>query len=120
MSDVLSKRRRVCQDFAHLQINCLRSLGLAARYVSGYLVTTPLPGQSRLVGADVSHAWVGAFAPDFGWTDFDPTNGLMPSDGHITVAWARDYDDVGPVRGILIGGRQQEMDVSVDVAPVEA
>ncbi len=119
VSDVLQTRRGVCQDFAHLQISCLRSLGLAARYVSGYVVTIPLPGQPRLAGADVSHAWVSAFAPDFGWVDFDPTNGLMPSDGHVTIGWARDYDDVGPVRGILIGGRQQEMDVSVDVVPVE-
>ncbi len=119
VSDVLRARGGVCQDFAHLQISCLRSLGLAARYVSGYLVTIPLPGKPRLAGADVSHAWVSAFAPDFGWVDFDPTNGVMPSDGHITVAWARDYDDVGPVRGILIGGRQQEMDVSVDVVPIE-
>ena len=119
VSDVLQARRGVCQDFAHLQISCLRSLGLPARYVSGYLVTTPLPGRARLAGADVSHAWVSAFSADFGWVDFDPTNGLMPSDGHITVAWGRDYDDVGPVRGILIGGRQQEMDVAVDVAPVE-
>ena len=119
VSEVLRTRRGVCQDFAHLQISCLRSLGLAARYVSGYIVTTPAPGRARLAGADVSHAWVGVFAPDFGWLDFDPTNGLMPSDGHITVAWARDYDDVGPVRGILIGGRQQEMEVSVDVVPVE-
>ena len=120
VSEVLRTRRGVCQDFAHLQISCLRSLDLAARYVSGYIVTTPWPGQPHLSGADVSHAWVSVFAPDFGWLDFDPTNGLMPSDGHITVAWARDYDDVGPVRGILIGGRQQEMDVSVDVVPVEA
>jgi transglutaminase-like putative cysteine protease len=119
VSEVLRKRQGVCQDFAHLQISCLRSLGLAARYVSGYIVTTPLPGRPRLSGADVSHAWVSVFAPDFGWLDFDPTNGLMPSDGHITLAWARDYDDVGPVRGILIGGRQQEMEVSVDVVPVE-
>jgi transglutaminase-like putative cysteine protease len=118
--EVLRNRRGVCQDFAHLQICCLRSLGLAARYVSGYIATIPSPGRPRLVGADVSHAWVGVFAPDFGWIDFDPTNGLMPSDGHITVGWARDYDDVGPVRGILIGGRQQEMDVSVDVVPVDA
>jgi transglutaminase-like putative cysteine protease len=117
--EVLRTRRGVCQDFAHLQISCLRSLGLAARYVSGYIATKPSPGRARLAGADVSHAWVSVFTADFGWMDFDPTNGLMPSDGHITVAWARDYDDVGPVRGILIGGRQQEMDVSVDVVPVE-
>ena len=117
--DVLRARRGVCQDFAHVQISCLRSFGLAARYVSGYIATIPSPGQPRLAGADVSHAWVSAFSPDFGWMDFDPTNGIMPSDGHVTVAWARDYDDIGPVRGILTGGRRQKMDVSVDVVPVE-
>ena len=117
--DVLQNRRGVCQDFAHLQIGCLRSLGLAARYVSGYLVTTPPPGQPRLVGADVSHAWISTFAPDLGWIDFDPTNGSMPSDSHIIVAWARDYDDLGPIRGILVGGRRQRLQVSVDVAPIE-
>jgi len=117
--DVLRNRKGVCQDFAQLQIACLRSLGLAARYVSGYLVTTPPPGQPRLAGADVSHAWIGAFAPEIGWVDFDPTNGLMPSDSHITLAWARDYDDVGPIRGILVGGRRQRLQVSVDVVPIE-
>jgi transglutaminase-like putative cysteine protease len=118
--DVLHNRRGVCQDFAHLQIGCLRSLGLPARYVSGYIATTPPAGQPRLTGADASHAWVSVFEPDFGWIDFDPTNGLMPTDSHITVAWARDYDDLGPVKGILIGGRRQRLAVSVDVAPVEA
>lgn len=118
--EVLRTRQGVCQDFAHLQIGCLRSLGLAARYISGYIATTPPPGQPRLTGADVSHAWISVFAPEFGWVDFDPTNGLMPSDGHITVAWARDYDDVGPIKGILVGGRRQRMDVAVDVAPIEA
>jgi transglutaminase-like putative cysteine protease len=118
--DVLRTRRGVCQDFTHLQIGCLRSLGFAARYVSGYIVTSPPPGQRRLVGADVSHAWVSVFSPDFGWMDFDPTNGAMPSDTHVTVAWARDYDDVGPVRGIVIGGQRQKLDVSVDVAPIDA
>lgn len=117
--DVLRNRRGVCQDFAHLQIGCLRSLGLSARYVSGYLVTTPPPGQPRLAGADASHAWVSVFEPDFGWIDFDPTNGIMPSDSHITVAWARDYDDLAPVQGILVGGRHQRLKVSVDVAPAE-
>ncbi|HTR65332.1 MAG TPA: transglutaminase family protein [Terriglobales bacterium] len=115
--DVLHNRRGVCQDFAHLQIGCLRSLGLAARYVSGYLATTPPPGQPRLAGADASHAWVSVFEPDFGWMDFDPTNGIIPSDSHVTVAWARDYDDVGPVKGILVGGRRQRLKVSVDVTP---
>jgi transglutaminase-like putative cysteine protease len=117
--DVLRTRRGVCQDFAHLQIGCLRSLGLAARYVSGYIVTTPPPGQKRLLGADVSHAWTSVFSPDFGWMDFDPTNGVIPSDMHVTVAWARDYDDVGPVRGIMIGGQRQKLEVSVDVVPIE-
>jgi transglutaminase-like putative cysteine protease len=117
--EVLGTRRGVCQDFAHLQIGCLRSLGLAARYVSGYLVTTPPPGQKRMTGADVSHAWVGVFAPGTGWVDFDPTNGLMPSDGHITVAWGRDYSDVGPIRGVLVGGRRHRLKVSVDVLPEE-
>jgi transglutaminase-like putative cysteine protease len=117
--EVLRTRRGVCQDFAHLQIGCLRSLGLAARYVSGYLVTTPPPGKERLTGADVSHAWVSVFVPAAGWIDFDPTNGLMPSDGHILVAWGRDYSDVGPIQGILVGGRRHELQVSVDVVPEE-
>ena len=114
---MLHNRCGVCQDFAHLQIGCLRSLGLAARYVSGYLATTPPPGQARLTGADTSHAWISVFEPDFGWIDFDPTNGLMPTDSHVTVAWGRDYDDLGPVKGILVGGRGQRLRVSVDVAP---
>jgi transglutaminase-like putative cysteine protease len=117
--DVLRTRRGVCQDFTHLQIGCLRSLGLAARYVSGYLDTTPPPGKERLVGADVSHAWVGVYTPECGWVDFDPTNGIMPSNRHITVAWARDYDDLSPIRGILVGGRRQRLDVAVDVVPAE-
>ena len=115
--EVLNMRKGVCQDFTHLQISCLRSLGLAARYVSGYLVTTPPPGRKRLTGADVSHAWVSVFSSAAGWVDFDPTNGIMPSDGHITVAWGRDYSDVGPIRGILVGGRRHRLHVSVDVAP---
>jgi transglutaminase-like putative cysteine protease len=118
VADVLRMRKGVCQDFAHLQLGCLRSLGLACRYVSGYIVTTPPPGQRRLQGADVSHAWVSVFHPDLGWIDFDPTNGLIPSVGHVTVGWARDYDDIGPVRGVVVGGRRQHLDVSVDVAPV--
>jgi transglutaminase-like putative cysteine protease len=117
--EVLENKQGVCQDFAHLETGCLRSLGLAARYVSGYIATTPPAGQKRLVGADVSHAWVSVFSPDFGWMDFDPTNGVMPSDTHVTVAWARDYDDVGPVRGILIGGQRQKLDVAVDVVPLD-
>jgi transglutaminase-like putative cysteine protease len=117
--DVFRTRQGVCQDFAHLQISCLRSMGFAARYVSGYVATHPPPGRPRLTGADASHAWVSVYAPGQGWVDFDPTNGLMPSDAHISVAWGRDYDDVGPARGILIGGQRHYMDVAVDVVPVE-
>ena len=116
--EVYESGEGVCQDFAHLQICCLRSLGFSARYVSGYIATYPLPGRERLTGADASHAWISVFAPGSGWVDFDPTNGLMPSDGHVILAWGRDYDDVGPARGILIGGQQHWMDVSVDVLPI--
>ena len=118
--EVLRLRRGVCQDFAHLMIGCLRSLGLPARYVSGYLVTRPAPGKPRHVGADASHAWVSVFFPDVGWVDFDPTNGVVPSAEHITVGWARDYDDLSPVRGVIVGGQGHALAVSVDVEPVTA
>lgn len=113
------KRRGVCQDFAHLQIACMRSLGLPARYVSGYLRTMPPPGKPRLVGADASHAWCAAWCPGAGWVDFDPTNNCVPSDGHITVAWGRDYSDVSPIHGVLLGGAHHTLDVGVDVMPME-
>jgi transglutaminase-like putative cysteine protease len=116
--DVLRHRHGVCQDFAHLQIACLRSIGLAARYVSGYLRTLPPEGQKRLVGTDASHAWVSVFFPDYGWIDFDPTNGVIPSSGHITLGWARDYSDISPVRGVVVGGRRHSLSVSVDVEAV--
>jgi transglutaminase-like putative cysteine protease len=116
---VLEMRRGVCQDFAHVQIACLRSFGLAARYVSGYLLTHPPPGQPRLVGADASHAWVSVWAGDIGWFDFDPTNRLMPNDEHITVGWGRDYSDVSPINGFIVGGGEHEVKVAVDVSPVE-
>lgn len=111
------KRRGVCQDFAHLQIACLRSLSLPARYVSGYLRTLPPPGRPRLVGADASHAWCSAWSPGPGWVDFDPTNNCVPQDGHITVAWGRDYGDVSPIHGVLLGGAKHTLDVGVDVCP---
>lgn len=117
--EVLRKRRGVCQDFAHLQVACLRSIGLAARYVSGYLRTFPPPGRPRLVGADASHAWVSVYCPNFGWLDVDPTNNLVPSDGHVTLAWGRDYSDVAPVRGVILGGRDHKLEVAVDMEPVE-
>jgi len=112
------KRRGVCQDFAHLQIGCMRSLGLPARYVSGYLRTMPPPGHPRLVGADASHAWCSAWCPGTGWVDFDPTNNCVPSDGHITVAWGRDYSDVSPIYGVLLGGARHNLHVEVDVMPL--
>jgi transglutaminase-like putative cysteine protease len=112
---VLSQRSGVCQDFAHLMIGCLRSLGLSARYVSGYLSTDAPPGKPRLVGADASHAWVAVFCPGIGWTDFDPTNDVIPSSRHITLAWGRDYGDVSPVQGVVLGGGEHELQVAVTV-----
>jgi transglutaminase-like putative cysteine protease len=117
--EVLSRRRGVCQDFAHLAIGCLRSLGLPARYVSGYLVTGPSAGRERLTGADASHAWIAVYAPGVGWIDFDPTNNRIPSDTHVTVAWGRDYDDVSPVRGVILGGGHSSLTVAVDVVPAD-
>jgi transglutaminase-like putative cysteine protease len=118
VSHVLHERRGVCQDFAHVAITCLRSLGLPARYVSGYLLTYPPPGLEKLKGADASHAWISVWAPELGWVDFDPTNGIMPANEHITVAHGRDYDDVSPISGVLLGGSKQEMSVAVDVTVV--
>ena len=118
--EVFRKRRGVCQDFAHLGIACLRSLNLAARYVSGYLRTYPPPGRSRLVGADASHAWISAYCPGIGWIDIDPTNNVVPSYNHVTVGWGRDYGDVSPLRGLILGGRDHTLKVNVDVEPVEA
>jgi transglutaminase-like putative cysteine protease len=116
--EVFKKRRGVCQDFAHVQIACLRSLNLAARYVSGYLRTHPPPGRPRLVGADASHAWVSAYCPGSGWLDVDPTNNVVPSDGHVTLAWGRDYGDVSPLRGLVLGGGDHTLRVGVDMEPV--
>jgi transglutaminase-like putative cysteine protease len=113
--DVFKSRRGVCQDFAHLEIGCLRALGLAARYVSGYLETKPPRGRPRLVGADASHAWVSFFCPGSGWVDVDPTNNLLVGGRHIAVAWGRDYSDVSPVRGIIIGSGEHSLSVAVDV-----
>lgn len=117
-TQVLETRRGVCQDFAHLAIAALRSLGLPVRYVSGYLLTRPPPGHAKLKGADASHAWISVWSPGTGWVDFDPTNGIIPSDEHITVAWGRDYEDVSPISGVLLGGGEQQMTVGVDVVPL--
>ena len=115
LRDVLSLRRGVCQDFARLAIACLRSFGVAARYVSGYLETLPPPGAPRLAGVDASHAWLAVYCPGLGWVDADPTNNMFPSTTHVTLAWGRDYADVSPVRGVILGGGQHSLQVSVDV-----
>lgn len=119
LHSVLAERRGVCQDFAHVSCAALRSVGLPARYVSGYIETYPPPGQPKLVGVDASHAWCSVWAGDFGWIDFDPTNNQMPPLRHVTVGWGRDYDDVAPVRGVMIGPPSwQTLTVSVDVAEI--
>ena len=119
VADVLRQRRGVCQDFAHLEIACLRALGLPARYVSGYILTVPPPGSPRLIGADASHAWLAVWVGDAGWVDVDPTNNQLPGDQHITVAWGRDYADVSPLRGVVLGGGEHRVGVAVDVTPLD-
>ena len=119
LAEVLERRRGVCQDFAHLMLACLRSRGLAARYVSGYLLTRPPPGQARLIGADASHAWISVFCPRHGWVDFDPTNNLLPALEHITLGWGRDFSDVSPLRGVILGGGSHDPEVRVTVLPLE-
>ncbi len=109
----------VCQDQSHVMLAVLRARGIAARYVSGYLMTRPPPGRPKLQGADQSHAWVGVWCPPLGWIDFDPTNGILPDDEHITLAYGRDYADISPISGIMLGGGEHEVEVGVDVAPVE-
>lgn len=112
-------RKGVCQDFSHVQIACLRSLGLCARYVSGYLRTTPPPGSSRLIGNDQTHAWISLYCgQDLGWVDFDPTNDCLTNNNHIPIAFGRDYTDVTPIRGVFLGGGEHRLEVSVDVCPV--
>jgi transglutaminase-like putative cysteine protease len=118
--DVLKLRRGVCQDFAHLATGCLRAMGLAARYTSGYLRTTPPPGKPRLVGADASHAWCSCWCGPLGWIDFDPTNHAFVDDSYVTIAWGRDYSDVCPIQGVFVGGGEHRIGVSVDVAPTSA
>ncbi|HVJ20735.1 MAG TPA: transglutaminase family protein [Polyangiaceae bacterium] len=115
---VLSERRGVCQDFAHFMLSCLRSLGLGARYVSGYLLTSPPPGSPKLVGADASHAWVSVWLPDHGWLDSDPTNAIEPRDEHVVVAHGRDFSDVTPLRGVILGGGSHQLEVAVDVSAI--
>lgn len=114
--EVLALGKGVCQDFAHLQIACLRSHGIPARYVSGYLETLPPPGKEKLIGADVSHAWVSAYLPTMGWVDLDPTNNVFVGERHICTAWGRDYADVSPLRGVIFtDAKTNTMTVTVDV-----
>ncbi len=115
LHDVYAEKRGVCQDFAQFMLACLRSQGLACRYVSGYIENVPPPGQEKLVGSDASHAWVALFVPDLGWIDFDPTNDKIASGEHIPLGWGRDFADVTPLKGIFFGGGEHELVVAVDV-----
>ncbi len=117
VDEVLAQKSGVCQDFAHVMIACLRSHGLPAAYVSGYLLTQPPPGQERLLGADVSHAWVAAYSPPHGWVEFDPTNDQLADRRYVTLATGADFADVVPLRGVILGGRGQKMRVAVSVIP---
>ena len=119
LAEILENRRGVCQDFAHLAVAACRSMGLAARYVSGYIRTYRADGGPNFAGADASHAWISVHCPGTGWVDFDPTNDLIVGDEHIVLAWGRDYDDVSPIRGVLLGGGGHSLDVAVDVTAVE-
>lgn len=118
VEDFFQLKRGVCQDFAHFSISVLQSVGLAARYVNGYILTHPAPGKERLEGADASHAWVSVYIPNYGWLDFDPTNNLFCADEHITVAWGRDFKDISMIRGATRGGGDHDLDVSVTVKPI--
>jgi transglutaminase-like putative cysteine protease len=121
LEEVLQFRRGVCQDFAHLAVGCVRSMGLAARYVSGYLETRPPAGEERVVGADASHAWPSVFIPGWGWLDLDPTNDKVVGSTYVTTAWGRDYAHVSPLKGIVFGGGDSHtLDVAVDVSRSEA
>jgi transglutaminase-like putative cysteine protease len=115
IAQVFRQRRGVCQDFAHFTLACLRSLRIPARYVSGYILTRPPPGQPKLQGTDASHAWISVWSPETGWRDFDPTNGLIVTDEHIVIAHGRDYNDVSPISGVLLGGGEHTVTVAVDV-----
>ncbi|MDX2259818.1 MAG: transglutaminase family protein [Hyphomicrobiaceae bacterium] len=116
--EMFAKRAGVCQDFSHLFLACVRALHIPARYVSGYILTHPPPGRPRLAGADASHAWVSVWTPEFGWVDFDPTNNLMPGEEHVVAAYGRDFDDVSPISGILLGGNEHTVTVAVDMVPL--
>jgi transglutaminase-like putative cysteine protease len=116
LAEVMEQRRGVCQDFAHLEIAALRAMGLAARYISGYIRTYHTDSPD-LIGSDASHAWISVFCPEFGWIDLDPTNDLVVGDEHIVLAWGRDYGDISPVRGVMLGGGEHFLKVAVQVTP---
>jgi transglutaminase-like putative cysteine protease len=118
LAEVIASKEGVCQDFAHLMIACMRSLGFPACYISGYIETVPPPGQIRLVGADATHAWLSVYSPRVGWMEFDPTNDLVPDLRHIRLAKGRDYGDVAPLKGVLYGGGEHKLTVNVDVCPL--
>jgi len=118
-SEIVRQRKGVCQDFAHVAIACLRSLGLPARYVSGYIETISPAGTEKLVGVDASHAWFSVFVPGLGWVDFDPTNNQIPADQHIVIGWGRDYSDISPVRGVISSSGPHELSVAVDVSRID-
>ncbi|MBN2896560.1 MAG: transglutaminase family protein [Campylobacterales bacterium] len=119
VEEVFEARKGVCQDFAHLAIAALRALGFAARYVSGYIETTPPEGEEKLFGADASHAWFSLYIPDVGWVDFDPTNNLLPLEKHIVLGWGRDYADVAPLQGVVRSSGESSVGVMVDVRSLE-
>lgn len=118
-AEVFELGRGVCQDFAHVEIACLRAMGIPACYVSGYLLTRPPEGRARLIGADASHAWISVWIPDWGWWDLDPTNDAVVSDEHIVCAVGRDFEDVSPIKGVVVGGAEHALRVAVDVEPIE-
>lgn len=119
IDEVMKAKKGVCQDFAQIAIACLRSVGLPARYVSGYIETLPPPGKEKLVGTDASHAWFSVYIPDFGWVDFDPTNNQIPKNQHIITSYGRDYYDVPPLKGVIYGSGKSTMKVSVDIRPAK-
>ena len=119
MDEVFRLRCGVCQDFVHVELACLRALALPARYVSGYLLTRAPPGRTKLIGSDASHAWVSVWCPEAGWIDLDPTNDVPAGEEHVTLAWGRDYGDISPINGVTFGGGEHDIDVAVDVIPVE-
>ncbi|MHA7059043.1 transglutaminase family protein [Aquimarina sp. M1] len=119
LKDVMEEKKGVCQDFAQIAIACIRSIGLPARYISGYIETVPPPGKIKLVGTDASHAWFAVFIPGFGWVDFDPTNNQIPKNQHVVVGWGRDYYDVPPLKGVVYSSGKSKLKVSVDIRPFQ-